>query len=100
MMIKTLSALVLTGILAAPAFAGVNGRQAAQQQRIENGQASGQLNQVEAARLTHQQARIDRAEARMRADGGGLNVIERTRLHVRQDRASANIHHQRHDGQN
>ncbi|MBX3693314.1 hypothetical protein [Dokdonella sp.] len=99
MMIKTCAALALTGMLSMPAYAGIDGRQAVQQQRIENGRAAGQLTRLEAARLSHQQARIDRAEARMRADGGGLNAIERARLHVRQDRASANIFRQRNDRQ-
>jgi hypothetical protein len=83
----------------APAAAGAPGidqRQAAQGQRIDQGAASGQLTRREELRLERQQARIDRAENRAKADGV-VTGQERKRLHAAQDAASANIARQKHD---
>jgi hypothetical protein len=79
--------------------AGVNRRQAHQHERIHAGVEQGELTARESAALHAQQARIARAEARMRADDGVLGPRERARLDQRQDRASRSIRRQRHDGQ-
>lgn len=97
-MIRTVAALLAASVIAAPASAGVNGRQADQRDRIVQGWRSGALTRGEAVRLGRQQYRVARAEARMRADGGGLSAAERARLHARQDRASANIYAKKHNG--
>lgn len=89
------AALALT-VIATPALAGVNGRQVHQQHRIGQGVRSGEITHREAGRLERQQHRIARTEHRMRATGG-INPRERARLQARQDRASANIYHQKHD---
>lgn len=89
--------LLTASVIATPALAGVNGRQANQQHRIAQGWHSGQLTGREAVRLERQQHRIARTEHRMRATNG-MNPHERARLHYRQDRASANIYRQKHDG--
>lgn len=79
--------------------AGVNDRQAQQQDRIANGVASGELTASETLRLQRQQAHIANTEARMRADDGVLGPIERARLDNKQDRANARIYRQKHDPQ-
>lgn len=85
---------------AVPAAAqNVGTREHRQQGRIYQGARSGQLTRHEAYRLERQQARIDRSAARDRRSGGGLSAAERHRLAYRQDRASAAIYRQKHDGQ-
>lgn len=69
-----------------------------QEKRIEMGLQSGQLNTREAARLQKQQAHIDQMESNALRDGT-LSKQERARIDAAQDRASANIWTQRHDGQ-
>ncbi len=88
-----------TTALASPAEARINQRQAKQQQRIDAGISNGTLTAREVNRLQRQQGHIAAYEARSRADGPGLTKAERLRLEQMQDRASANIYHQKHDGQ-
>ena len=76
----------------------VDNRQARQEQRIDQGSASGELTRPEAARLTRQQNRIDRAEARADADGR-LTRREAVALEHMQDRSSRRIAHAKHDAQ-
>lgn len=100
-LLSTLSlALVATAATAqAPAQTPrIDQRQANQEQRIDQGVASGQLTRREARRLDRQQNRIDRAENRAKADGV-VTASERRHLQRKQDRASRNIAHQKHDGQ-
>jgi hypothetical protein len=93
------AALVGLGMIAtaAPASAQVNARQYHQQHRILQGWRSGELTGRETVRLERQQHGIALAEARMRADGGGLSLRERARLGARQDRASAGISARKHN---
>jgi len=76
----------------------VDRRQAHQDQRIDQGVASGALTRPEAARLTRQQHRIDRMENRAEADG---QVSRREAVHLEhaQDRASHRIYRNKHDPQ-
>ena len=76
----------------------VDQRQENQERRIEQGVASGQLTQREAARLEHRQDHVAAAEARAKADGQ-VTRRERARLHAMQDRESRRIHRQKHDRQ-
>ena len=100
---RTLLAFLIAGMtttaVAAPAEARINQRQAKQQQRIDAGISNGSLTAREVNRLQRQQGHIAAYEARSRADGPGLTKAERYRLHQMQDRASANIYHQKHDRQ-
>lgn len=73
-------------------------RQAKQQQRIDQGVASGQLTQTEAARLDAEQQRNAKAEERAKADGV-VTAKERARLEKREDRSSRHIARQKHDRQ-
>ncbi len=72
-------------------------RQQRQEDRIQQGLASGQLTPREARRLQNEQARIRGAERRMRADGN-LSPQERARLNAMQQRSSQDIYRQRHNG--
>lgn len=81
-----------------PATPRADQREANQEKRIDQGVASGQLNAKETHRLDKQQARIQGAEANAKADGK-VTKGERKHLKNMQDRASKNIHAQKHDAQ-
>lgn len=76
----------------------IDQRQANQEQRIDRGIASGQLNEREAARLDRQQDRIDRMENRAKADGV-MTDRERARIGAAQNRTSRHIAREKHDRQ-
>ncbi len=92
-------AALATLATAMPAEARINQRQDRQQTRIGKGIINNSLTARETVRLGKQQVRVDRYEARSRADGGGLNFNERARIETMQDRASRNIYRQKHDAQ-
>lgn len=98
---KTLP-LLLAALIAAPVFAQsaqteVN-RDLRQQQRIESGLQSGQLNTREAARLEREQAGVDHAEAKAMRDGT-VSAREQARIDRMQNKVSADIRAEKHDGQ-
>ena len=72
-------------------------RQPRQEDRIQQGQASGQLTPREARRLQNEQARIRGAEGRMRADGN-LSPQERARLNAMQQKSCQDIYRLWHNG--
>lgn len=76
----------------------VDQRQANQAQRIEQGQASGQLTPRETRRLHRQQHAIVHTETQAKADGT-VTTKERHQLHRAQKRASHHIARQKHDAQ-
>lgn len=76
----------------------VDQRQANQEQRIDQGVASGSLTQREANRLERGQQHVDNMENRAKADGV-VTRGERARLHQAQDVQSARIYSQKHDRQ-
>jgi hypothetical protein len=92
--------LVLAGMFAAPAFAQSTAtevqRDVRQQQRVEAGLKSGQLTTREAARLEHEEAHIDHAQANALKDGS-LSDAEKERISSMQNRASRDIAAQKHD---
>ena len=93
--------LVLVGSMAFAEDAntpGIDRRQANQEQRIDQGIASGQLTEREAARLERQQNRINRMEDRAKSDGV-VTKKERARIKAAQDRASRDIFREKHDRQ-
>ena len=99
--IKTVAFLAVA--LPALAFAQANTprvdqRQANQEQRIDQGVASGSLTQREANRLERGQQHVDNMENRAKADGV-VTRGERARLHQAQDAQSARIYRQKHDRQ-
>ena len=99
-MLLAMSALVLmTGIPFAQAETPViDQRQANQEQRIDQGIASGQLNEREANRLNKQQEHINKMEDRAKSDGV-MTKKERARIVAAQDRASRHIAREKHDRQ-
>jgi hypothetical protein len=83
---------------ASPSMPRVDKREAKQQARIDQGVASGQLNQKEAARLENGQARVNQAEANAKADGK-VTRREKYKLDHMQDKQSRHIKRQKHDQQ-
>lgn len=92
------AALACAGALAQPVTPGIDQREARQEQRIQQGVASGQLNARETHRLARQQARIHQTEQAAKADGR-VSAKERAHLDAMQDKASRDIHQQKHDAQ-
>jgi hypothetical protein len=102
---NTLKTLIASGVLLASfsvmAQANtprVDQRQAHQEQRIDQGIASGELTKREARRLRKGQARVDHLENHAKADGA-VSRKERARLHHAQRKQSARIYGQKHDAQ-
>ena len=82
----------------APQTPRVDKREANQQQRIEQGKASGQLTDREAARLEKGQVKVDAKEAAAKADGV-VTRKERAKLAKAQNKQSKKIYKQKHDAQ-
>ena len=78
---------------------GINGDQANQQARINQGIQTGALTPQEAQRLQNNQAEFAAKEARLRASGNGLSYQERARLEAEQARLSKQIYNQKNDAQ-
>jgi hypothetical protein len=76
----------------------IDQRQMNQEQRIDQGISSGQLNRREARRLDRQQDRIDRMENRANSDDV-VTGKERARIGAAQNRASRHIAREKHDRQ-
>lgn len=97
---RMLATIFLT--LAAPlVIAGtprVDARQEHQDDRIEQGAASGELTEREQAKLDAQQQHIENKEDRAKADGV-VTPRERASLQRSENRASRNIRRQKHDRQ-
>ncbi len=104
--IVTSAALALISVAAsaqAPAAATtatprVDARQVRQETRIEQGVATGALTPHETKRLEREQTGIAKVEAKAKADGT-VTPQERQRLAKLQNKASHDIHHQKHDAQ-
>lgn len=102
MQIKTFVAAVamtVAGVaMAQPATPNLDKREAHQQQRIDKGVASGQLNAKEVSRLESREAKLAADEAAAKADGK-VTRAERRKLQREAHRDSLAIHRQKHDGQ-
>jgi len=102
MKVTTAIAAVIAAAFALPALAqstpNIDQRQAVQQQRIEQGVASGELTQKEAAKLEQGQVKVERMEEKAKSDGT-VTAQERARLHHAQDKQSRRIRHEKHDRQ-
>ena len=100
---KFVTAAVIAA-LALPAFAQtsstprIDQRQKNQQQRIDQGVKSGELNRKEAARLQKGQDRIQKMENKAAADGK-VTAKERAKIEKAQDRESKRIYREKHDKQ-
>jgi opacity protein-like surface antigen len=103
---RILIASVVATLFTLPAFAQatapttprVDQREANQQQRIDKGVASGQLNAKETARLEAGQAKVQAREAQAKADGV-VTKKEKARLHNTQENQGKKIAKQKHDKQ-
>lgn len=98
LLIAAVVATLTLAASAAQARGSVDARQARQDGRIAAGITEGQLTRCEAARLTARESRIETAEARDRASGGGMSRVEHRNLERRLDSLSRDIREQRHDG--
>ena len=76
----------------------IDQRQANQEKRIDQGIASGQLNEREANRLNNQQEHVNKMEDKAKSDGV-VTKKERARINRAQDRTSRHIARQKHDRQ-
>ncbi len=76
----------------------IDQRQANQDKRIEQGEASGQLTTHEANRLEKGEQRIENAETRAKVDGK-VTAQERKHLTHMENKESRAIYRQKHDGQ-
>jgi hypothetical protein len=76
----------------------IDQRQANQQQRIDQGVKSGELNKKEAARLEKGHDRIQKMENKATADGK-VTKKERVAIEKAQDRQSRQIRREKHDKQ-
>ena len=72
-------------------------RDADQQQRIEQGLQSGQLDTREAGRLEREQQHIERQQARDLKSGGALTAQEKARIAREQNHASREIRRDKHN---
>ena len=106
-MINRLAVAALAAALALPAAAQTSGpaatpridqRQANQEQRIDQGVASGQLTKPETRRLERGQEHVERMETRAKSDGV-VTDKERAKIHHAQDVESKRIYRQKHDAQ-
>ena len=70
-------------------------RNANQEQRIENGEKSGQLNNRQVGRLEHGQAKDDRKEANA-ARNGHVSAGEQAKIQRSENRQSRRIHRAKH----
>lgn len=77
----------------------VNQREANQEQRIANGERSGQMTSGEAARSQRWQSNIAQQTHNERmGNGGPLNQQQRQQVNREQNRASGQIHQENHNG--
>ena len=97
-LISLIAAAVAVPVYAQTDTPKVDARQEHQQERIQQGIASGELNQREAARLEKEQGRIAAHEEKAKADGV-VTKEERRKLNREQDRASRHIAKEKHDRQ-
>jgi Skp family chaperone for outer membrane proteins len=95
----TALALTMAGLaMAQPATPNLDKREANQQQRIDQGVASGQLNAKETNRLQKREAKLVANETAAKADGT-VTPSERRKLQREANRNSKAIRAQKHDAQ-
>jgi opacity protein-like surface antigen len=97
-MLLTVSLFVLmTGVAYAQAETPViDQRQTNQEQRVDQGIASGRFDEREANRLNNQEGYINQMEEKAKSDGVMTNK-ERARIVAAQDRAARHIAREKHD---
>ncbi len=93
-----LAALATPVLAQTPSTPRIDQRQQNQDQRIDQGVQSGELNRKEAARLDRGQARVQKMENKAVADGK-VTAKERRRIEHAQDQQSRKILREKHDNQ-
>ena len=100
--LASLSAALIATAFAVPAFAQTTGtevqRNVDQQQRIEQGLQSGQLNTTEAGKLERGEAKVEKMQSNAARDGT-VSATEAARIQKAQSRESRAINNQKHDAQ-
>lgn len=96
--IAVAAAFTLPAVAQTTSTPRIDQRQENQQQRIDKGAASGQLNQKEERRLEKGQARVQKMENKAVADGK-VTKKERARIEKAQDGQSKKIARERNDKQ-
>jgi hypothetical protein len=102
MKLKYFNHLMLGGVLALGVAGAqtVGEREANQQQRIQQGAASGELTHHETKKLEKKEAHIRREVRRDRAENGGyLTPSERAHVAKQQNHVSKKIYKEKHDNQ-
>ena len=98
----TLIAATVGSLFAGMAFAQTTAtevqRDVNQQNRIEQGLKSGQLNTREAGKLEHEEAGVERMETKALKDGT-LSDAEKARINAAQNKVSNDIYREKHDAQ-
>lgn len=94
-----LGGMLAAVVLATAAHAGeVDRRAERQQDRIAQGVKSGQMTAGEAARVEGKEAKINsEVQADRAANGGKLTKAERRKVNREQNRASRQIHREKHN---
>ncbi len=96
--LMTLVGILAGGSVLAAETPVLDKREANQEKRIEQGKASGELTNREAARLEHAGDRLETNEAKAKADGK-VTARERARLQREASRTSKRVAKQKHDAQ-
>lgn len=90
--------VAVSGVAAAADTGSTIQRDVNQQQRIEQGLQSGQLNTREAAKLEREESRVDKMESNALRDGK-LSDAEKARISREQNKVSRDIYREKHDAQ-
>jgi uncharacterized membrane protein YebE (DUF533 family) len=99
MLMAGMATLFMTGMAFAQSETPVmDQRQVNQEERIDQGVTSGQLNEQEANRSNKQQQHINKMEARAKSDGV-MTKRERAKIGKAQHRASRHVAREKHDRQ-
>jgi uncharacterized membrane protein YebE (DUF533 family) len=97
--LASMATLFMTGMAFAQAETPViDQRQASQEEPIDQGVTSGQLNEHEANRSNKQQKHINKMETRAKSDGV-MTKRERAKIGKAQHRASRHVAREKHDRQ-
>jgi hypothetical protein len=92
-----LSALIVAPVYAQSSTAADVQRDANQEQRIDNGLQSGQLNTREAGQLQHEEAHVDAMQ--QKADhNGSVSPREQSQINAAQNRVSHDVYADKHNG--
>ncbi len=95
--VALIATTLLVATTAAASAASIDGTQAHQAKRIEQGRETGKITWTEGLKLRAEQNKIKRTEAEYRSDGH-LSTCEYRKLKTMQKEASKHIAQEKHDG--